>query len=201
MSVEQSEPMRVEDEIDAALKMLGETQPPAAIVSRVHQRLETAAMSLRARSGRRLLIPAAGVAMAALAVLAILAQSHHKGRDQAPAVETARMVVNTPLAQATVTPPSATVETERADEGKRSVQFSTERRSHLNRENRHATNLLSYPLTRQEKLLLQFARSAKPADLQALDPEYQDKVEAQQEEEFAAYLKSGDDSSTQENAN
>jgi hypothetical protein len=50
---------------------------------------------------------------------------------------------------------------------------------------------LSYPLTRQEKLLVQFVRNAKPADLRALNPEYQAKVEAQQDAEFAAYLKSG----------
>jgi hypothetical protein len=68
------------------------------------------------------------------------------------------------------------------------------------REYRHAANLLSYPLTRQEKLLLQFARNAKPADLQAPNPEYQAKVEAQQEAEFAAYLKSTDSSGTQEAA-
>jgi len=81
--------------------------------------------------------------------------------------------------------------------------LSTERRSRQSRENQHATNLLSYPLTRQEKLLLQFAHHAKPADLQALNPEYQAKVEAQQDAEFAAYLKSGSsfdtESATQSN--
>ena len=194
MDVEHNGPMRVEDEIDAALKMLGETQPPAAIVSRVHQRLETAAMSQRARPGRMLLIPAAGAAMAALAMLAILTQSHRTQGNQTSAVETARWVATTPLAQATIVPPSASVATNISHEEKRSVQLSTERRSHLNREHRHATNLLSYPLTRQEKLLLQFARNAKPADLQALNPEYQAKAEAQQDAEFAAYLKSGDSS-------
>jgi hypothetical protein len=95
-------------------------------------------------------------------------------------------------------PPSATVETERSVEGKRLVQYSTKRGGRQNREvARHVTNLLSYPLTRQEKLLLQFARNAKPVDLQALNPEYQAKVEAQQDAEFAAYLKSGGSSDTE----
>jgi hypothetical protein len=189
--------MRVEDEIDAALRMLGETQPTAEIVSRVHRRLASAAMSQRARSGRVLLIPAAGMAMAALVILAIFTQTHRPQEDHAVAIETARMAITAPLAQATIVPPSGLVATKASKEGKRSVQFSTERRSRQGREYRHTTNLLSYPLTRQEKLLLQFARYAKSADLQALNPEYQAKVEAQQDAEFAAYLKSGSSSDTE----
>ena len=49
MNTELNGPMRVEGDIDAALRMLGETQPPAEIVSRVHQRLEAAAVSQRNR--------------------------------------------------------------------------------------------------------------------------------------------------------
>ena len=60
---------------------------------------------------------------------------------------------------------------------------------------------MSYPLTRQEKLLVRFVQTAKPEDLQALNPEYQAKVEAEQEAEFAAYLKSGSSSNTKETAN
>jgi hypothetical protein len=139
--------------------------------------------------------------MVALAILAILTQVHRTQENQASAVQTARIVANTPLAQVTGMPPSATIETERANEGKRLVQFHTKRRSRQKREHLRATNLLSYPLTRQEKLLVRFVQTAKPADLQALNPEYQAKVEAQQEAEFAAYLKSGSGSSTKETAN
>ncbi len=201
MTTEHNGPMRVEVEIDAALKMLGETQPPAAIVSRVHRGLETAAMSRRARSCRRLLIPAAGVAIAALALVAIFIQTQRRPETQESALKIARVVTNTPSAQATTMPPSATFETERAHEGKRLVHYPTRRRGRQGSETRHAKSLLSYPLTRQEKLLLKFVQTAKPADLQALNPEYQAKVEAQQDAEFAAYLKSGSsperDSATQ----
>ena len=94
-------------------------------------------------------------------------------------------------------PPAAPVPSKAFKEGKRSMQPPGVRRVRREpREYRHAANLLSYPLTGQEKLLLQFARNAKPADLQALNPEYQAKVEAQQEAEFAAYLKSGSISDT-----
>ncbi len=197
MTTEHNGPTRIEHEIDAALKMLGETQPPAEIVSRVHRSLETAVVSQRARSGRVLLIPAAGIAMAALVILAILTQSHRKQRNQTSAIETARAVAATPLARATIVPPPATAATNGSRAGKRSVLLSAERRSRRSHEYRHATNLLSYPLTRQEKLLLRFVQTAKPADLQALNPEYQAKVEAQQDAEFAAYLKSGSSPDTE----
>ncbi|MHB1795479.1 MAG: hypothetical protein ACYCPO_10975 [Acidobacteriaceae bacterium] len=197
MNAEINGPMRVEGEIDAALKMLDETQPPAEIVSRVHQRLETAAVPQRARSGRMLLIPAAGVAMAALALVVIFSQMHRTRGITALTVATARVAASDSLPQATIMPPSATVATEGLQEEKRSVHLSTERRSRPNHEARHVANLLSYPLTRQEKLLVVFARTAKPEDLQALNPEYQAKVEAQQDAEFAAYLKSGSSSDTE----
>ena len=197
MTAEHNGPARIEDEIDAALKMLGETQPPVALVSRMHRSLEVAAVSHQARSSRRFLIAAAGMAMAALVLVAIFIPMHRTQRDQTSAVETAKVVATTPLARATIVPLPASVATRRSQVGKRSVQLSAERRSRQSREARHAANLLSYPLTRQEKLLLQFARSAKPADLQVLNPEYQAKMEAQQDAEFAAYLKSGSSSDTE----
>jgi hypothetical protein len=197
MTTEQNGLRNVEDDIDVALKMLGEMQAPATLVSRVHQGLETAAMSQPPTSSRRFLIPAAGMAAAALIFVALFSQMHRTHEYQAVAVETAKLIANTSPARPTVMPQSATAETERSDGGKRLVQYSTKRRSRQSRENRHATNLLSYPLTREEKLLLQFAHNAKPADLQALNPEYQAKVEARQEAEFAAYLKSGNSSETE----
>jgi hypothetical protein len=191
MNVEHDGRIRVEDDIDAALKMLGETQAPAALVSRVHRSLDVAAMSRSTRSSRRFLIPAAGVAMAAVALVAIHTSIHRTPDDQSSAVETARLVAATPPERATAVPPAAPVATKSFEEEKRSVQPPAVRRLRReHREYRHATNLLSYPLTQQEKLLLQFAHNAKPADLQALNPEYQAKLEAQQEAEFAAYLKS-----------
>jgi len=198
MNAAYKRPVIVEDDIDAALKMLGEMQPPAAIVSRVHSCLETAALSQTARSSRRwLLIPAAGLAMLTVVLVAIFVPTHRKQRHQTPAVETARLVSATPLVQAAVMSPCAMAATKSPRKGKRSVQLRVERRIHSNRGIRHATNLLSYPLTPQEKLLVRFVQAAKPADLQALNPEYQAKMEAQQDAEFAAYLKSGSSSDTE----
>jgi hypothetical protein len=117
---------------------------------------------------------------------------HRAEENEASAIETARLVANTPLAQATMVPPSATAETENAREQtpiRRPAvawQIRRERPRY-----RHVANLLSYPLTGQEKLLVRFAEMAKPGDLKTLNPEYQAKVEAQQEAKFAAYLESG----------
>jgi hypothetical protein len=197
MTGDQNEPMRVEDEIDAALTILRETQPPSEMVSRVHRRMENAAMSQRASSGRRLLMPTAGMAAAALALVVTFTQMH-RAPEARRSTETAKLVATVPLDQATAVPPAAPVAPENFEEGKRSVQPTAVRRVRReHRKYRHATNLLSYPLTRQEKLLLEFAHKAKPADLQALNPEYQAKLEARQDAEFAAYLKSGSGSDTQ----
>jgi hypothetical protein len=57
---------------------------------------------------------------------------------------------------------------------------------------------MHYPLTRQEKLLVQFVQDANADDLQDLNPEYQAKVEAQQEAVFAEYLNSGSSPNSQE---
>ncbi|MHB1938226.1 MAG: hypothetical protein ACYCOR_16810 [Acidobacteriaceae bacterium] len=193
MITEHNGPRRVEDDIDAALKMLGETQPPAAIVSRVHQRLEAAAMSQRARSGRWFWVPAAGAAMAA--ILFMIFSQAHWARRSSP-VESARMVTVAPSRFGrAATQPALIPEGDSAVRSVSAQPVIRRRRRQERPEYRHVANLLSYPMTRQEKLLVQFAKTAKPADLQALNPEYQAKVEAQQEAEFAAYLKSGSGSS------
>lgn len=198
MNAENNGPMRVEGEIDAALKMLGETQPPAAMVSRIHQNLETVAMSQRARSSRWFLIPAAGIAMAALALVAILAQLHRTRGIPKSTVAIARMTATAPTPRATTAIRSTPVSTGNSRERKPSLQSVVVRRTRRRQPKyRHVANLFSYPLTRQEELLVQFAKISKPEDLQALNPEYQAKIEAQQEAEFDAYLKSGDSSSTQ----
>lgn len=190
MTMEHDRPRTNENEIDAALSMLRELQPPSDMVSHVHRSLETAAISQRASSGSRLLIPACGMATAAFALVVMFTHMHHRPETQTS--ETAKLIETVPLEQATALPPAAPVSPETFEAGKRSVQPSAVRRVRRERrEHRHAGNLLSYPLTRQEKLLLQFAHNAKPADLQTLNPEYQAKVEAQQDAEFAAYLKSG----------
>ena len=180
--------MKIEQEIDAVLKLLSETQPPATMVSRVHQSLETAtAEAHRARSSRLFWIPATCTALAAV-LLAVFFQVHSAREKLASTTRTAKMVTPAALPDRVMTPPAPV-----ASEAFRERELPPPRARLIFRqqrgEYRHATNLLSYPLTRQEKLLVRFVQTAKPADLRDLNLENQVKMEAVQDAEFVAYLK------------
>jgi hypothetical protein len=200
MKLEQETRMKFDDEIDAALQLLRKVQPPAAMESRLQRCLETAAAkSQRSGLGSFFWIPVAGAAMAGVLLLAF-SLGHGTTGKQSHAVEPVKMV--TPVSRGTAAAPMSLVSMATSHRRKSVAQAAAVRR--VRREHpqyRHVANLLSYPLTRQEKLLVQFAQAAKPEDLKALNPEYQAKVEAQREAEFAAYLKSGDGSRTQETTN
>lgn len=188
---------KFDEEIDAALKMLSETTPPTAMVTRIHQGLEIAATtSLQTRFGRRFWVPATCVAMAAvLFVVFFQARWARQNRTSVVAPATLARVTPAPLGHAASRPavlPAGNYRTRERFSQRADVRRS--RREHP--QYRHVANLLSYPLTRQEKLLVRFVQTAKPEDLQALNPEYQAKVEAEQEAKFAAYLKSGSSSDT-----
>jgi hypothetical protein len=198
MKLNQDKTASLDEEIDAALQLLREVQSPAAMMSRLQPSLENAAVkSQRARSSGLFWIPVTGAVAAGVLFLAF---SHggwttEKRSHAVETAETARMSTTTPGAGETVAARPALVLAETYRKRNLAAQPAVVRR--IRREHpryRHVANLLSYPLTRQEKLLVRFVETAKPADLQALNPEYQAKVEAQHEAEFAAYLKSGSSS-------
>lgn len=195
MNLECDAPM-IEKEIDAALKMLSDAQPPAAMASRIHLSLETTiAARGQARRGWLFWVPATCAAVAAV-LLAVFFQTHWTRGKQLPAVETAKIVEDSVSQKfASSQPESAPEHSHERDASITNVHQNLHRRTHA--QYRHAANLFSYPLTRQERLLVEFAQNAKPEDLRDLNPEYQAKVEAQQEAEFAAYLKSGSSSNKQ----
>jgi hypothetical protein len=174
--------------------MLSKTEPPAAILSRVHQNLETAATtSLQTRPVGRFWIPATCVGLAAVLFVTLL-QAHWTRQNRTSVTAPSTMAAVTPAPRAAARPalvPAGNYRTRERFSQRADVRRS--RRQHP--QYRHAANLFSYPLTQQEKLLVRFVQTAKPEDLQALNPEYQAKVEAQQDAEFAAYLKSGSSSS------
>lgn len=202
MNSNYDKPTKIEKEIDAALKLLRETQPPTAMASRIYRSLETAvATSLQTKSGRRFWIPATCIAMAAV-LFVVFSQAHWARRNQTSVVAPSTMAAVTPAPLSRTAARPALVPAGNYRTREHSSQRADVRRSRRERpQYRHAANLFSYPLTRQEKLLLRFVQIAKPEDLQALNPEYQAKVEAQQNAEFAAYLKSGSSSSMKETAN
>ena len=192
--------MKTEYEIDAALKMLGQSQPPAGLTARVHRSLATAAAK-QPRTGWLSWVPAACAAAVAI-LFAVALQIHSTpGKRANTTGGTAKMAVMHSAVSRPYHPAPVPAESPH----KRKVSMPTVPRNSRTRQRapyRHAANLMSYPLTRQEKLLVQFAQHAKPEDLRDLNPEYQAKVEAQQEAEFAAYVKSGsssDNSGTTQN--
>ncbi len=178
--------------IDAALRMLSEAQPPAAMTSRIHRNLNAAvATSKPVRSGRLIWIPAGCIAMATVLLMVFL-QARSTRRIQSHPLETAKMMARNSASPQLATPLPALVPAESSRARNVSIRvaqpiFHARKRTRY----RHAANLFNYPLTQQEKLLVRFVQTAKPADLQALNPEYQAKLEAQQEAEFAAYVQSG----------
>jgi hypothetical protein len=188
MRLENDSMTKIEREIDAALKMLGGTTPPAGMTSRIHRSLEAAAAG-RDRRGWLFWVPATCAALAAV-LLAVFFQVHSAREKLASTTQTAKMVPLTALPDRVMAPP--TLVASETFRGPKLPVMRVHSISHQQRGTyRHAVNLLSYPLTQQEKLLVRFAETAGPSDLQALNPEYQAKVEAQQEAEFAAYLRWG----------
>jgi len=191
MNPEQKISANFEHEIDAALRMLSDVQPPAGLAPRIHRSLETAVSSQKDFRWS-LWLPAAGAVMAALLLAAFL-QARSAQPRQTSAVRIAELPDMNSVA-AKIHLPAESV-------SKHNVAMLANRRHAVVRKRpvyRHAANLMSYPLTRQEKLLVQFALHARPEDLQDLNPEYQAKVEAQQKAEFAAYVKSGSSSGNSE---
>ena len=204
MKLNHNDPVKTEQEIDAALKLLNETQPPAAMTSRIHRDLEAAVTAAElARPGRSfpgwsLWIPTTVVAIAAI-LLVVYSQAHWMQQKQVPAVQTATMAAtDSVLPDHTILQPAPASAASLERKELVSAHRDRHRRNHT--QYRHVANLLDYPLTEQEKLLVRFAQTASPADLQTLNPEYQAKIEAQQDAEFAVYLKSGDSSNTLERA-
>lgn len=180
---------KFDEEIDAALKLMGKTQPPTAMLPRIHRSLKTAAADVhRTRSRRIFWIPATACAITALLLL-VLTQAP---RTREKPTSTAKMVKMTANLHADEVPtnaaPTLALPTDgsgkRASSSRATARHSRQAHPH----DRPAAKLLSYPLTRQEKLLLQFAQTAAPKDLQALNPEHEAAAEAEEKAKFAAYL-------------
>lgn len=190
---------KIDREIDAALKMLGGVEPPAEMASRIHQKLE-AAGSVPEGNRRRLFWIPATCAVAAAVLLVLFLPSHGLREQQAPTTENAKLEIVQPAPSLPAsTQPEIVAPENNGERAVSKVRRSSHRRQR--HEYRHAKNLLNYPLTQQEKLLVEFAQNAKPEDLQYLNPEYQEKLQEQQKAEFAAYLKPNSISSTEGTAN
>lgn len=184
--------MRIDQEIDSALRMLSEAQAPQDLTARVHRSLRTAAADQHERKEFRLWVPIT-CAAAAILFAAMLPMYFTPGKRE----NIARTKTTTVDSAASKPHPPARVLANSARA--QSVSTAIAQRNSPTRKHalyRRAANLMSYPLTRQEKLLLQFVQHARPEDLQDLNPEYQAKVEARENAEFEAYLKPVSSSTT-----
>lgn len=176
-----------DQEIDAALAMMDGTQSPADLGVRVQGALATAAASHAIRGARFFWISAAGAATAA--VLLTVMVGMQEVRRQQRSVETGLTATHAEISEPPAVLPS------RPDPVPVAVRRAHRR---ANGERFHPATLMNYPLTRQEKLLVQFVRTASPKDLEMLNPAYQAKLEDQQEAEFNAYLQSGSQSGSRD---
>ncbi len=172
--------------IDEALRLAASGQPPAGYFERLQRRIAAAPETHRVRGALWLWIPA-GCAVAAVFLAVILPMLLHSSKPERIAAVRESNIANLPAASRANLPPSRTKA--------HALTVSRPRLRHQKARRvatRDAANLFDYPLTHQEKLLVEFARTATPDELKELNPEYQAKMEAKQEAEFAAYLKSGE---------
>lgn len=185
-------------EIDAALKLLAEVPVPAAMASRIHRSLdETAAANGPVRFHWPMWVPATCTAVGVILVAAILQSPVRRGMQRSTG-ETGRVTVAAAAPARQRMDGAARIAVQTSHTRRPTVQMvSATVHARSTPRYRHAANLFNYPLTRQEKLLVQFARTATPAELQMLNPEYQAKIEAQQEAAFAAYVNSGNSDTQQ----
>ncbi len=182
--------------IDEALRLAASGQLPAGYLVRLQRTIDAAPRTHGMRGGFWLWVSAAcAVAAVFLAVvLPVLLRPAKPGEVASVQESNPAQSSKAPGAQR----PKPQVIAASSD-GVKAVPFKTvSTRHHVKRNTgaatRDAANLFDYPLTHQEKLLVEFARTATPNELKDLNPEYQAKVEAQQEAEFATYSKSGEDS-------
>ena len=185
--------------IDEALRLATSGQPPAGYFERLQRRIEAAPETHRARGGLWLWVPA-GCAVAAIFFAVILPVLLHSSKPGTIALAPVSHPAQGSKESSDGFPQRLKPHLVAAlPGGLKPVPFKTGSKQHHAKRNkgaakRNAANLFDYPLTHQEKLLVEFARTATPDELKELNPGYQARMEAKQEAEFAAYLKLGEDS-------
>jgi hypothetical protein len=188
-----------DEQMDAALRIVSDCGVPAGLVDRVRERVHATAESEAPGTLRWVRVPAV-VGVAAAILVAVLLSLHSRPVERVDVANlSSAAAVQTLSSHAT-----AVVQPAHLQETESGRVLKAERHHGKTVARRHSANLLNYPLTKQERLLVQFAQTASPEELQILNPQYQAKVEAQQEAEFVAYIHSADNSGaqgTQEAAN
>ena len=177
-----------DQEINAALRAVGHAEIPAGLSQRIAMRMKEGAgefssaqcSSVQTKIFRWRLgwLPTLGSAITAALLLAAGLQLTLRSRERSHSAamrqrEPERVVVAKNVASPNVTLPVGKVKAE------------TKSTVKVRRRTQHY-ELISYPLTHQERLLLQVARTVDPKEVQMLNPEYRAAQEAKEEAEFVA---------------
>ena len=173
---------QIDKEINAALRAVRNAEVPAGLSQRIASRMKEDAKEFSSAEKKTFhwkWLPAIEGAIAAALLLALgwhltlglhdrprAAAVHHVGPPRT-------VVVAQNVAPANVAEPVKTIEAA----PKRTVK--------VRRRSRHY-ELISYPLTHQERLLVQLARTVDPKEVQMLNPEYRAAQDAKEEAEFVA---------------
>lgn len=183
---------RMEHRIDAALRAVGHATPSVGMAERITLRLQSAAVDRTASRfpWQRMLVPAFGCA--AVAVFIVLGLRIHVTQRIAGS---AALAGNMQPALSTAVAPKESREVRRVEAGNPGKPLRVKMASHTGHRARHVYPD-NYPLTHQERLLVQLVRTVDPKDLQILNPEYRAAQEAKEDAEFEAYVKSTETAAT-----
>ncbi len=161
---------QIDIQIDAALRAVGQAEIPAGLAQRVASRVEqhagasSVAQNKSSFSGWYRLLPVLGGAVAAALLLAAGLQMTLRVHEQAQ--QAAMSQPKTPEQTSPVSHKTSSAPTVIATKAKTFPLEKKNKPSSLRR-TRHY-ELGSYPLTHQERLLVQLARSVNPKELQML---------------------------------
>ena len=179
----------MDEQIDAALRAVGHAIPAPGLAERISLRLESAPAknSIRRFSWQRVLVPAFGCMAVAVFVLVAVRMRVAPVSAMHPLQERQHAIATAVAPKEIAAPRNAEVRSPAKHVHARTMQVSRRVR-HMYPDN--------YPLTHQERLLVQLVQTVNPAELQILNPEYRAAQQAKEDAEFEAYVKSAEISAT-----
>ena len=186
---------QTDQQMDAALRAAGHAKIPAGLAERVTLRMQQASAmpAKKSYAQRYRLFPVLSCAAAAALLMAIGLQItlrlHERQQNSAWGQSEREKIAGN------LNPPN-----EAFPKAKEIIALPAKSRIRMKGQ-RTATRqvryyeLGSYPLTHQEKLLLQLARTVDPRELQILNPAYRAAQDAKDDAEFAAFVSGTDTAS------
>ena len=192
------------EKIDDALRAVGHAAPVPGLAQRISLRLESAAAEGSARRfyWPRVLIPVAGCAVVALLMVAgvrMQERTHIARKDVGmPQARTFASISKEAIPVPGPASSEATVPPVIIPPGVDAGRSRTQRNGLPARRASHRVRHSfpdNYPLTHQERLLIQLVKTVNPETLQILNPAYRAAQEAKENAAFEAYVHESDTAS------